>query len=124
MTAGQLLHDLRRAGVSVALAAGDATALDIEGPQAAMSPDRLNRIRQCKPELLVMIRRRDLRRRAAEQVRRARRQSAGEAITLRDAWRERMAACTIDGGLTEAFAERVAWDELENLSLLLGKRRR
>lgn len=57
------------------------------------------------------------RRRAAELIRDARRHEirgrAGEAVAMRDAWRERLAVCTIDGGLTEDHVEQVALDELE-----------
>lgn len=57
------------------------------------------------------------RRRVAELIRDARRREirgrGGEAVAMRDAWRERLAVCTIDGGLTEDHAEQVALDELE-----------
>jgi len=36
-------------------------------------------------------------------------------VAMRDAWRERLAVCTIDGGLTEDHAEQVALDELETM---------
>ena len=50
---------------------------------------------------------------AARLIRQARRASdRPRAIVLRDAWAERMAICTIDGGLDLADAERVAVDEL------------
>jgi len=55
------------------------------------------------------------RRRAAELIHDSRRHSAGEAVAMRDAWRERLAVCTIDGGLTEDHAEQVALDELETM---------
>ncbi len=65
------------------------------------------------------------RRRAAELIRDARRHGirgqAGEAVAMRDAWRERLAVCTIDGGLTEDHAEQVALCELEEYASLLGK---
>lgn len=61
--------------------------------------------------------------RAAELIRDARRHDirgrTAEAVAMRDAWRERLAICTIDssggGGLTEDHAERVALDELETM---------
>ena len=53
-----------------------------------------------------------LRRRAAAHIREARRTDRSQAVALRDAWAERMAICTIDGGLDLADAERVAVDEL------------
>lgn len=59
------------------------------------------------------------RRRAAELIRDARRHEirgqAGEAVAMRDAWRERLAICTFDGGLTEDHAEQVALEELETM---------
>lgn len=58
----------------------------------------------------------------AELIRHARRCQAGEAVTMRDAWRERLAICTIDGGLAEDDAKRIALAELEETTLLSGKR--
>lgn len=55
------------------------------------------------------------RRRAAGLIRHARKRSDGEAVAMRDAWDERLAICTIDGGLTEDHAEQVALDELETM---------
>ena len=37
------------------------------------------------------------------------------ATTLRDAWRERVAICTMDGGLSPATAVAVALDELRTI---------
>jgi hypothetical protein len=34
-------------------------------------------------------------------------------LDQQEVWDERMAICTIDGGLTEAEAEAVAWEQLE-----------
>jgi hypothetical protein len=57
---------------------------------------------------------------AARLIREARRGGdVGRAVALRDAWRQRLAICTIDGGLSERDAERVALDEL---GLILAKR--
>ena len=52
---------------------------------------------------------------AARLIRDARRD--GRAVVLRDAWRERVAICTIDGGLPVGGAEAVALDELFRMSL-------
>ncbi len=65
--------------------------------------------------------RREIRGRAAELIRDAQRHSDGQAVAMRDAWRERLAVCTIDGGLTEDHAEQVALDELE--IMLYSKKR-
>ena len=55
------------------------------------------------------------RRRAAELIRDTRRQSASRAVAMRDAWAERLAVCTIDGGLSEDRAAQVALAEVENM---------
>ncbi len=55
------------------------------------------------------------RRRVAELIRDARMRSTGEAVAMRDAWRERLAVCTIDGGMTDDCAEQVALNELERI---------
>ena len=53
------------------------------------------------------------RRQAARLIRDARRVGDhGRAVALRDAWRERVAICEIDGGLVLADAERVAFEEV------------
>jgi len=51
----------------------------------------------------------------AELIRHTRRRSASEAVALRDAWAERLAVCTIDGGLTKDHGEQVALAELETM---------
>ena len=50
-------------------------------------------------------------------IREARGADPNQAVALRDAWRERLAICTIDGGVPEADAERIALAELEVLDL-------
>jgi hypothetical protein len=51
---------------------------------------------------------------AAQLIRKERRNGArGRAISLRDAWRELLAICEIDGGLTPEDATRVALHELQ-----------
>lgn len=53
---------------------------------------------------------------AARLIRSARREGHhDQAIALRDAWRERIAFCTVDGGMVQEAAERVAASELEGL---------
>lgn len=55
------------------------------------------------------------RNRAARLIRQARRRHGRDrAVALRDEWAERMAICTIDGGQSEADAERIALHELRN----------
>ena len=59
---------------------------------------------------------------AARLIRDARRGGGDwRAIALRDAWRERLAICTLDGGIPLADAERIALGELRNNNCLLGK---
>jgi hypothetical protein len=53
------------------------------------------------------------RRLAAQLIHEARRRDKGEAVALRDAWTERLAICTIDGGLSDGTAEQVALEELQ-----------
>ena len=51
--------------------------------------------------------------RTAQLIRDARRIDAGRAVAMRDAWRERLAICTVDGGLTSEDAEEICLAELE-----------
>ena len=55
--------------------------------------------------------------RVARMIREVRGAAPYQAVALRDAWRERLAICTIDGGMSEADAERIALAELEVLDL-------
>ena len=53
---------------------------------------------------------------AARLIRDARRGGdIGRAAALLDAWRERLAICTMDGAIPLADAERVALDELRSI---------
>ncbi len=53
---------------------------------------------------------------AARLIRDARRSGdGGRAVALRDAWRERLAVCTVDGDLSIRDAEAVALDELGSI---------
>ena len=57
---------------------------------------------------------------AARLIRDARRGGDdGRAVALRDAWRERLAICTMDGNLPVRDAEGVALNELR--SILAGR---
>ena len=53
----------------------------------------------------------------ARMIRKARGADPNQAVALRDVWRERLAICTIDGGMPEADAERIALAELEVFDL-------
>lgn len=59
--------------------------------------------------------RRWIRRWAARLIRDARRITAGRAVAVRDAWRERVAICTVDGRLIIEDAESVALTELKTM---------
>ncbi len=115
MTPATLLADLQRAGVRVRIAADDAHALDLAGPQSVLSVTRLEELRQCKPQLLAFLRRRALRQHVAQMIRQTRRVNPRRAAALRDAWRERLAICMIDGGLSEPDALGVAFADLQNM---------
>lgn len=53
---------------------------------------------------------------AARLIRDARRSGDdGRAVALRDAWRERLAICTVDSDLSTRDAEAVALDELRRI---------
>jgi hypothetical protein len=53
--------------------------------------------------------------RAAQLLLKARQSDTRLALAMRDAWAERMAVCTVEGGLPEDHAEQVALSELENI---------
>lgn len=116
-TAG-LVADLVWAGVRLE-AAGDNLRYR---PQSAMTADLVERLRDHKPELLFLLaapgygRHGWTRRQAAYLIRNARQRDPGQAVALRDAWRERMTVCIIDGNLSEDQAEQVALAELEAAS--------
>lgn len=57
----------------------------------------------------------EARRLAGRLIREARRRDRGDAAAMRDVWAERLAACTIDGGLREDHAEQAALEELKAL---------
>jgi hypothetical protein len=67
-------------------------------PRARVTADVVDRVRRHKAEVVRAVR---LDRLAALDG------------NHRDAWKERVAICTIDGGLSEADAEEVAWREME-----------
>ena len=93
----------------------DPTALDVEGPVEALTPDRLDDMRRCKAAVLTILRRRKVRRQVAGLLRQARRTQRDVAVAMRDAWDERLAICTIDGGLAEVHAEQVALAGIQEL---------
>lgn len=117
MTPEQLLHNLKRCGVMVRIAQTDPTALDLNGPRSAMTVVMLDAIRHFKPDLLAILRERQvIRRHVAALIRQAHNSNRDVAIKLRDTWHERVAIVTIDGGLTDIEAERIAAIEIKSLT--------
>ena len=89
-----LIAELHGLGVSVSVKGGN---LHLR-PRARITADMVDRVRRHKVEVVRAIR-------------------LDRLATLddnhRDAWEERVAICTIDGGLSEADAEEVAWRKME-----------
>jgi len=89
-----LIAELHGLGVSVNVEGGN---LHLR-PKAKVTADVVDRVRQHKAEVIRAVRLDRL---------------AALDDNHRDAWEERVAICTIDGGLSEADAEEVAWREME-----------
>ena len=115
MTPAQLLHDLKRCGVVVRIAPDNPAALDLDGPPAMLTPDRLDEVRRCKADMLAILQRRNIRHHVADLIRQARRCRRDCAIALRDAWHERIAIVTVEAGLSEIEAEWIAANELKSI---------
>ena len=81
-----------------------------------LTPALINEIRQHKPTLTRVLC--NAHRWRATQVIRAARRSGdrGYAITLRDAWRERVAICVISGNSPLQEAYQIAMAELESVT--------
>ena len=85
-------------------------------PRNSVCADLAERMKTYKADLLAMLRATGPRAEAARMIRSAR--QAGDrdlAVTLRDAWRERVAICEIEGGLTPEEAEKVAEKNLKEV---------
>ena len=87
-------------------------------PRSAMTADLAERVKLHKTDLLAILRATDAdtpRARAARLIRQVRKAgNDGLAIALRDAWRERLAICEIDGRLSADDAEVVAEGEMQD----------
>ena len=95
MTAAQtLLAELKACGISVRETSG---SLRLR-PHARISSDLLERLRPHKAALLQAIRLDRLLRLDDDPL---------------DAWAERVAICIVDGGLSEAAAEDIAWAQID-----------
>ena len=91
-------------------------------PRSAMTPDLARRVRDHRDELIAILTESQdrptetPRDKAARLIREARRNGSHEfAAVLRDAWRERVAICEIDGGLSVEAGEAVAEKEIRNM---------
>jgi hypothetical protein len=89
-----LLDEMVNMGISVRVQDGDVRMR----PREKVSADMVARARQCKGDLIHAVR-------------------LGQLVALDDdqldAWAERVAICTIDGGLSDAAAEAVAWAQID-----------
>ena len=125
MTARELLDECEKLGASIALERG---RLVVSAPRP-IGDELLARLRSMRSELLAVLSAPPTlaqgesispRAEAAALIRRARRQGLrARAVAMRDAWRERLALCSIeglDGGVSPARAEVVARDELRQLA--------
>ena len=93
-TATALLTELDRLGVAVRVEDGN---LHLR-PRERVAPDLLVRLRRQKAGLVGALRLDRLLALDDDQV---------------DAWAERVAICTVDGGLGQDEAENVAWRQIE-----------
>ncbi len=111
---------------SVALLLAELTRLGIQlqvhgdrlryRPRDALTAELAERVKAHKPNLMAILRVTGPRVEAARMIRQARQTSNRDlAVALRDAWRERVAICEIDGGLSQEVAEAVAKKELKNI---------
>jgi hypothetical protein len=91
VAADLLLDELDALGVTVNVAGGN---LHVQ-PQDRLTPRHVAKLRELKPELIRAIRLASL--------------TEDERVT----WHERVAICVVDGGLTEAEAEAIAWRQVE-----------
>ena len=106
--ASALLAELVRQGIQLQ-AHGDRLRYK---PRDALTGDLAERVKANKAELLALLQEAGPRTEAARMLRQVRRAGDSElAIALRDAWRERVAICEIDGGLSREDAEAEALTE-------------
>lgn len=90
IAADLLLDELADLGISVKIVAGNLRL----SPKDRLTPSLRARLLAYKPLVLRAVR------------------LAGLMQDQRDAWDERVAICVVDGGLSEAEAETVAWREV------------
>ena len=121
MSAAALLADLTARGVELAAVEGRLRYR----PRPAVTAADVSRLAAHRTELLEILTagaapapiKGTARNGAARLIRGARRAGDVElAATLRDAWRERVAICTLEGELSVRDAERVAHPDLEAMA--------
>ena len=113
-----VLIEIARRGVQLR---GDGGRLGYR-PRSALTPDLAEQLKAHKAELLALLRAADgvvineHRVAVATLIRQARRaRDLDLSIALRDAWRERLAICEIDGGVRIEHAEEIALEELQKI---------
>jgi hypothetical protein len=89
-------------------------------PQSAVTPDLAERLKVFKPQLLAILQGTDGPAAEAEAIIRHVRAGGDDdlAAALAEAWQERLAICTADGGLTLAEAEVVALEQMQAMLAL------
>jgi hypothetical protein len=90
---GTLLHRLRRDGVTVTVREGN---LHVR-PAEMLTPELLDTLREHKAEIVRAVRMQSL--------------TSGEW----EVWHERVAICMVDGKVSQAEAEVIAWQQMEQV---------
>ena len=107
-----VLGDLVQRGIQLKVADGRLQFW----PRSALTSERIWSLKQHKSQLIQILQGSN-RWRAAQMIRAARRSGdRGYAITLRDAWRERVAICVISGNSPLQEAYQIAMVELESVT--------
>jgi hypothetical protein len=86
-------------------------------PRKAVTPDLVERLKRHKAQLLAILQAVANPAAEAEAIMRHVRACGDDdlAEAMAEAWEERLAICTVDGGLTLAEAEAVALEQLRNI---------
>lgn len=103
-TAAALLAELDGLGISARVKNGNLRLR----PKGKVTPETLARLQPHKAEIVQALRSKRLAALNADQL---------------DAWQERVAICTIDGGLSEEEAESIAWAEIDGQPVSENRKR-
>jgi len=103
-TAAALLAELDGLGISARVKNGNLRLR----PKGKVTPEIMARLRPHKVEIVRALRLKRL---------------AALNDDQRDAWQERVAICTIDGGLSEEEAESIAWAEIDGQPVSESRKR-